>query len=175
MADMAETLYCYVHPDRATTLRCNRCERPICTEDAVRTPTGYRCRNCVREMQKNFETAVWYDYLVGLLSTALLSLIASGLISVISFVSGFFLWFIVFALAAGIGAFIGDIVLRLIRKRRSRPLFAVIAAGVILGALPVVIFLVVTGNIFPLISEGIFVFVATPTVYARVSGIQLRR
>ena len=23
--------YCYNHPDRETMLRCNRCERPICT------------------------------------------------------------------------------------------------------------------------------------------------
>lgn len=172
---MAETLYCYVHPDRATTLRCNRCERPICTEDAVRTPTGYRCRNCVREMQKNFETALWYDYLVGLLTTGGLSLIASVLISAISFLSGFFLWFIVFALAAGIGTFISNVALRAIKKRRSRALFTVTAAGVILGALPVVIFLVVTGNLLPLVSEAIYVFVATPTVYARISGIQFRR
>jgi hypothetical protein len=172
---MADTLYCYVHPDRATTLRCNRCDRPICTEDAVRTPTGYRCRNCVREMQKNFENAVWYDYLAGLLTTTALSLAASALISVISFVSGFFLWFIVFALAAGIGTFISNIALRAIKKRRSRLLFTVTAAGVVLGALPVVIFLIVTGNVFPLISEAIYVFVATPTVYARISGIQFRR
>ena len=33
-----ETLYCYIHPNRPTSLRCNRCERPICAEDAVLTP-----------------------------------------------------------------------------------------------------------------------------------------
>jgi hypothetical protein len=39
-------------PDRETYLRCNRCERHICTSCAVLTPTGYRCKNCVRGAQK---------------------------------------------------------------------------------------------------------------------------
>ena len=56
------TLYCYVHPTRETSLRCNNCERPICAQCAVRTPTGYRCKECVRERQKTFETAEWYDF-----------------------------------------------------------------------------------------------------------------
>ena len=43
-------------------LRCNRCERPICTECAVLTPTGYRCKECVRGQQKVFDTAKWFDY-----------------------------------------------------------------------------------------------------------------
>ena len=52
-----DTLYCYVHPNRPTSLRCNRCERPICAECAVRTPTGYRCPECIRSQQKIFDTA----------------------------------------------------------------------------------------------------------------------
>jgi hypothetical protein len=169
------TLYCYVHPNRPTVLRCNRCERPICTQCAVRVPTGYRCRNCVRELEKTFETAAWVDYLVGLLTTTLLSLLASALISALSFFSGFFLWFIVFALAAGAGSIISNITLRAIRKHRSRALFIVTSAGVVLGALPIVIFMLLTGNIFSLISQGIYVFVATPAVYAGISGIRFFR
>ena len=34
------TLYCYVHPNRETALRCNHCNRPICADCAIRTPTG---------------------------------------------------------------------------------------------------------------------------------------
>jgi hypothetical protein len=46
---MTETvLHCYVHPNRETSLRCNNCDRPICAACAIRTPTGYRCRECVR-------------------------------------------------------------------------------------------------------------------------------
>ena len=36
---MTETT-CYNHPTRATLLRCNNCERPICSSCAIRTPTG---------------------------------------------------------------------------------------------------------------------------------------
>ncbi len=35
-----DTLYCYVHPNRPTSLRCNRCNRPICADCAILTPTG---------------------------------------------------------------------------------------------------------------------------------------
>ncbi|HEX2697920.1 MAG TPA: hypothetical protein VHM28_09440 [Anaerolineales bacterium] len=167
-----ETLYCYVHPNRPTTLRCNRCERPICTEDAVRTPTGYRCKNCVRELQKNFDTAVWYDYLIGFGLTFVLSLIASVIISAISFVGGFFLIIISAGIAAGAGTIIANLLLRFVR-RRSRALFFIVAASVVIGALPVALFSLFTGNIFAIIWQGIYVIIATPTVYARFSGIQL--
>ncbi len=50
-------LRCANHPDRETTLRCNRCEKPICTKCAVLTPVGYRCKECVRGQQAVFETA----------------------------------------------------------------------------------------------------------------------
>ncbi|MBI3968515.1 MAG: hypothetical protein HY329_23005 [Chloroflexi bacterium] len=39
-------LHCYVHPKRETALRCNRCDRPICTDCLVQTPVGGRCRAC---------------------------------------------------------------------------------------------------------------------------------
>ena len=168
----SDTLYCYIHPNRPTALRCNRCERPICTEDAVRTPTGYRCKNCVRELQRNFDTAVWYDYLIGFGLTAILSFAASAIISAISFIGSFFLIIISFAIAAGAGTLISNILLRAIR-RRSRALFFVIAASVVLGALPVALFFLLTGNFFSIIWQGIYVVVATPTVYTRFSGIQL--
>lgn len=169
------TLYCYVHPNRPTTLRCNNCERPICTEDAVRTPTGYRCRECVRDQLKKFDTAVWYDYLAGLGTTSILSLIVSVLLSVISSFLGFFMIFIALAAAGGAGVFIGDLALKAIKRRRSRPLFLTCAAGIILGALPPGLFMLWTGNWYASIFLGIYLFVAAPAVYARVSGIQLTR
>lgn len=175
MTQDATTLFCYRHPNRPTTLRCNNCERPICAQDARRTPTGYRCPECVRDQLRKFDTAVWYDYLVGAGTAFALSLVVSVLVAAISSFVGFFMYFVAFGAAAGAGRFIGDLVLRAINKRRSRPLFAVCAAGVALGAAAPALFLLLTGSIYAIIFLGIYGVVAVPTVYARISGIQLFR
>ncbi len=60
-----ETLHCYKHPDRETLLRCNKCGRPICQDCAVQTPVGYRCKECIAEQQKKFETATDADLILG--------------------------------------------------------------------------------------------------------------
>src|SRR5512142_2887129 len=129
----SETLYCYIHPNRPTSLRCNRCERPICAQCAIRTPTGYRCPECVRAQQKKFDTAEWYDYIVAFIVAAIGSGIASGLILV---VSGFFYGLLVLFIAPAAGGVIGNLVLRFIKNRRSRPLFMTAAIGIVVGALP---------------------------------------
>jgi len=43
-------------PEETPTLRCNRCNKPITPEEAVLTPTGYRCRDCVNSQLKVFDT-----------------------------------------------------------------------------------------------------------------------
>jgi hypothetical protein len=165
--------YCYVHPDRETSLRCKRCEKPICASCAQRTPTGYLCKDCVNQHKKMFDTALWYDYLTGSGTTFILSLITSGLLVFISSFVGFFMIFISFAVAGGAGVFLSNTVLRVIAKRRSRWLFIACAAGVALGALPIGLFMLFTGNMYSIIMLGIYAVVATSTVYARLAGIQL--
>ena len=75
--------YCYVHPTRETSLRCKRCDRYICTSCAVSTPTGYICKECMRERQKSFDTAVWYDFVSGFAIAGLISGLASVLVTFI--------------------------------------------------------------------------------------------
>src|SRR5215218_8126372 len=137
-----ETLYCYVHPTRETSLRCNNCNRPICAACAVRTPIGYRCRECVKGQQKVFDTSEWYDYILGFIVAALLSTVASFLVTFIGGI-GFFGWF---PIAEGV---------RLVtRKRRSRPLFITVIVAVVLGALPVILFqLVFTQNLLGIVFQ----------------------
>jgi hypothetical protein len=170
---ISTTTYCYVHPGRETTLRCKRCERYICASCAQRTPTGYLCKECVNQHKKIFDTALWYDYLTGGGTTFILSLIASGLLAFISSFVGFFMIFISFAVAGGAGVFFSNIALSVTGRRRSRWLFIACAAGVALGALPIGLFMLLTGNIYSIIMLGIYAVVATSTVYARLAGIQL--
>jgi len=41
-----DTPACYLHPKRDALLRCSRCERPICGDDAIEAPVGYQCPRC---------------------------------------------------------------------------------------------------------------------------------
>ena len=168
------TLYCYVHPTRETSLRCNNCERPICASCAVRTPTGYRCKECVRERQKTFNTSEWYDYIIGFVIAGVLSGVASFLVTLIGSI-GFFGWFIIAAGAPTAGVVISEGVRLATRRRRSRALFITIAVGVVLGAVPVILFQIFTSNLFGIIFQIVYLVIVTPVVYTRLSGIQLFR
>lgn len=121
------TLRCAYHPDRETTLRCNRCEKPICTKCAVLTPVGYRCKECVRGQQSVFETARPVDFVIAAVVSAVGTGIAVGLLNMIGF-WGFFV-------APIVGGGLAEIVRVAVRRRRGRrlPLTAVI--GGVIGAL----------------------------------------
>lgn len=50
MSDQAaETATCYRHPRREAPLRCTRCERPICLDDAIDAPVGFLCPECAQQ------------------------------------------------------------------------------------------------------------------------------
>ena len=168
------TLYCYVHPNRETSLRCNNCERPICAQCAVRTPTGYRCRECVKGQQKVFNTSEWYDYILGFVVASVLSGVAAFLVTLIGGI-GIFGWFIIAAGAPTAAVVIAEGVRLVTGRRRSRPLFITIAVAIVLGALPVILFQLMSLNIFGIVFQVIYLVIAVPTVYARLSGIQLFR
>ena len=168
------TLYCYIHPNRETSLRCNSCDRPICAQCAVRTPTGYRCKECVKGQQKVFNTSEWYDYLSGFIVAAILSAIAAFLVTLIGGI-GFFGWFLIAAGAPTAGVVIAEGVRLVTRKRRSRSLFMTVAAGVVLGALPIILVQLLSTNVFGILFQIIYLVIAVPVVYSRLSGIQLFR
>jgi hypothetical protein len=133
------------------------------------------CKECVRERQKVFDTAMWYDYLIGFGVTFVLSIIASILTGLVSSFIGFYGLIAAFFIAGGAGAIIADIALRAVNKRRSKPLFISCAAGVASGALLLLAVLFFTGQLAGLFGILIYIVVATPTVYTRISGIQLTR
>ena len=168
------TLYCYNHPDRETTLRCNNCERPICAQCAVRTPTGYRCKECVRGQQKVFNTSEWYDYILGFVIASILSGVAAFLVTLVGGI-GIFGWFLIAAGAPTAAVVIAEGVRMATRRRRSRTLFITVVVGVVLGAIPAILYQLLSFNLFGIVFQVIYLVIAVPTVYARLSGIQLFR
>jgi hypothetical protein len=124
-------VFCANHPDRETTLRCNRCDDPICAQCAVLTPVGYRCKKCIRLQQKIFETARWHDFPVAFLVAALICGAGSIL--------GSFVGFFILLVAGGAGMLAARAVQAAVRYRRSRYLWLAAAAGGVAGCLPILL------------------------------------
>lgn len=172
MTSSPSTLFCVNHPNTETMLRCNRCNDPICAKCAIKTPTGYQCPQCVKKHQKAFDTSTAIDIPIGFFTAAILSAIASVLVSFVGFL-GFFAWFAIIAGAPTAGVMIAEGCRTMTGRRRSSLLFKVAAAGAILGALPILLFNL--GNLMGLIFQLVYLVLAVPALYTRLSGIQLFR
>ena len=165
---MSDSLYCANHPETETMLRCNRCEKPICTKCAILTDTGYRCKQCVRGQQKVFETAGSIDYPIGFIVAAVLSYIGSLIAPRMSF--------FVILLAPIAGTIIAEIVRVAIRRHRANSLFLTVAAGALIGSLPGLLGnLIGQINLLGLVWYGIYSATVTSTVYARLRGMIFKR
>lgn len=165
-------LFCANHPQTATTLRCNQCEKPICLRCAVHTPTGYRCQECVRSQQRIFDTSRPLDYPLAFF-TCLLGAAAGSLgVGLVSFI-GFLGFLIVPALATATGALLAQLTRLFTGKRRSKQLFQTALVAFALGALPGLAQQALSGNLWGAAFQGIFLFFGASTLYYRLSGIQL--
>ena len=176
MTNQPAPLYCANHPQTETTLRCNRCEKPICARCAVLTPTGYRCNECVRSQQKIFDTTQWYDYITSFFVASLLSLIGSRLIPMLGFFSIF--------LAPLAGIVIAEAVRLVVRRRRSKRLTQLTALATVLGSLPVLLLTLIPmlalltqggfGYLLSLVWQVVYTVMATSTVLYRMGGIRVK-
>lgn len=176
-----QILTCANHPDRETSLRCNRCEKPICPQCAILTPTGYRCRECVKGQQKVFNTATWLDYPLAFITACVLSYIGS--------IAAQFVGFFIIIIAPFVGVVIAEAVRLVTRKRRARSLFNTALAGTILGCLPNILLplLITLLSIFSggglssfasslsILWDVIYAVLVATSMYYRLSGIQLGR
>jgi hypothetical protein len=184
--------FCYAHPQRETGLRCIRCARPICASCAQRAAIGYTCKECIQEHQRKFDTAYGTDFAVVFLVSSFLSCCGALLTFLItSVIWGFFI--IIFAPFAG--TTIANGARYFIKNRRSPMLNYILAAGIIVGAMPVmfysawpiiaVTFLGATfvgGNVLtpvfataPFIWQLVYLALAVPAAYYQFSGLVFRR
>jgi hypothetical protein len=128
----------------------------------------------VRGQQKVFNTSEWYDYILGFVVASVVSGFAAFLVTMIGGI-GIFGWFLIAAGAPTAAVVIAEGVRLVTGRRRSRSLFITIAVAIVLGALPVILFQLMSLNIFGIVFQVIYLVIAVPTVYARLSGIQLFR
>lgn len=131
MAELVEQLtYCEVHPDRETSLRCNKCGRLMCPDCAVPTPVGYRCKQCVRKQDDKFFSAGQSDYIIVAAVCGIISAIAAAIVLQIG-IPPLFLIFIAIPLGGGVS----ELALRLTQRRRGRQTANVAAASIVIGGL----------------------------------------
>jgi hypothetical protein len=159
---------CYRHPETETSLRCNRCGNPICTKCAELTDVGYRCPDCVREQQDKFYTGGSLDYVIAVVVALPMSLIAGAVFTLIIGRFGFFSWIISFFAGPATGGLIAEAVRRAVGRRRSRHLSTVVAACLLLGVAPFLLFTLLSGNLFGLIAPGILLFTGVSAIVYRL-------
>jgi hypothetical protein len=159
-------LTCANHPSRETTLRCNKCDKPICTKCAVLTPVGYRCPECVRGQQKVFDTSTSIDFvLAGGIAFVLVAL-ATAVLRFLGFWGLF--------LSPVVGGGIAGIIQWAVRRRRSRRLPLVAAAGGALGTIAYISLSVFPISFLPtLLWPLAYGVIMIGTMYYRLKGIRL--
>lgn len=135
MPEDGAALYCANHPDRETMLRCNRCEKPICYQCAVRTPVGYRCRECVREQQTVYYNAEPYDLVIG----AAIALALGGAFGFLGYaflgLLGLFGFLAALFVGPAAGGAVAEAIRRAVKRRRARGMRWVAAGSLVLGIL----------------------------------------
>lgn len=175
-------LFCATHPTVATQLRCNRCGKAICSKCAVRTPVGYRCRECVREQQQVFETASTIDHLIAFGISAAAGLATTWFVSAFGLFGPFIGVFIAFIAGPAIGVAVAEIVRRTVRKRRGRLLPTAAAAGLVVGALPFMIGGMIVfvsslrglqGFAWGTLLPALYCFLVASALYWRLRGIRV--
>jgi tetratricopeptide (TPR) repeat protein len=153
-------LYCANHPTVETMLRCNRCSKPICTRCAVQTPVGYRCKECVGKQQAVFYTGGAVDYVIAGAISVVLGGIASYLMTLLG------AWFIALLLGPAAGIGIAELVRLAVQRRRSKYLWIVVGAGMVVGGLPSLVLALF--SLWSLIALGIFLALAVGAAGARL-------
>jgi hypothetical protein len=151
-----ETLFCVNHPRVETSLRCNKCDSPICVRCAKLTPVGYRCKQCLQQQQAVFYTGLPVDYVIVFIVSLAVAAAGAYLVSFL----GFFLALFVSPTA---GILAADLSWRAVGRRRSHHLWIASCASIVIATLGVL-----TYRPYDTISLGIYVALAVSAAYGRL-------
>lgn len=166
-AAAGQVLFCVNHPDTETTLRCNRCGRPMCVRCVELTEVGYRCKECIRAQQNVYFTADVRDYVVVALVGFGLALFATPIIEFLLGLLGLFFGIILaIFLGPAVGGSAATLIRRSVGRRRGRYMGAVAVAAILLGVGAGLLATAMFGLRINLIPLAVFVFTALSTIYA---------
>jgi hypothetical protein len=157
-----DAMYCANHPATQTMLRCNRCNKPICTRCAVQTPVGYRCKQCVGRQQAVYFTGGPGDYAIG----ATIAFVLGGAATFLMTLLG--AWFFGLILGPSAGLAIAEVVRLAVRRRRSRHLWLAVAIGICAAAVPILAFALLSQGLFRGIAPLLFAVLAVSAASARL-------
>lgn len=155
-----------------TVLRCNRCNTPLTPKNAVLTPIGYRCKDCLRVQQRVFDRSKPFDPVIAFFISALIAFGGSWLVGSLGY--------IIILVATGLGLLIHNAVRLALRRRRGKRVSIAILFGAILGASPLLIrqiiyitrpkMLFVDGGIGGLVWYILYVGLVAASAYAHSTG-----
>ncbi|MFO7633236.1 MAG: hypothetical protein R6W76_11880 [Caldilinea sp.] len=148
-------MFCTNHPETETYLRCNKCGKPICLKCAVLTEVGYRCKECIREQQNVFYTAMTSDNWIAFAVAAGITLVAWPFVAWLFLITGFFGWIIAALIGSGAGASLAQIIRNSVGRRRGRYIRHFTLAGIVTG-------LVLSGLLTSLIFASFLSFFSLP-------------
>lgn len=131
----SDTLFCYLHPDRETGLRCTSCNRPICAECVRPAAVGQLCPECAKARRPvNYQVSA-ADCAAAAAVTAVYSIIVSTFALLL--LGGIGLFGLLVALLLGPVA--GDALVRLIdrltRSKRGRLMQITVGVAYVAGFL----------------------------------------
>lgn len=163
----ADVMVCVNHPDTETTLRCNRCGRPVCVKCVKLTDVGYRCKDCIREQQGVYFNAELRDYFVVAIVSFVLAAIAAPILEILLGILGLFFGIILAVLAGpAVGGVAATIIRRSVGRRRGRYMGIVAVVAIILGIAIGALVAAPFGVRVNLIPLAIFLFTSLSTIYA---------
>jgi len=120
------TMRCATHPEVETSLRCGKCDKPICPKCMVQTQVGARCPDCAR-LNKLPTYRVSTQYYLRAAGTGLGMAIVCGIVwGIVKGLVPFF--YLNLLLAPGVGYAIGEVVSLSVNRKRSTGL--AIVAGI---------------------------------------------
>ena len=151
----AGATYCAQHKDTQTSLRCGRCNTPVCPRCRIHGPVGIRCPDCGRPPRlPQYEVST--PLILRAVGASLALGITGGVVLVLLALSGFGLFFYLIA-AAGFGYVVSEGTSYAANRKRGRTLAIIAVIGTILGHVPVI---ALTGLLHLLLGAAIAAFVA---------------